>query len=156
MADVALSRSFRLSEFPGWQRASPAEVATLQRTVSSILEPTRARWGRIVPTSWMWWRSGQPRTGAHADPGSVDFVTLDAPLLEVWEWMRLNLLPLGVIGELGYERDHIHVTRWGVGGYGEAWTEPREGTYDLVEASPWDGLLLAAAGGVAVVALLKD
>lgn len=118
--DRQLSRNFWLHEFPCWEEATEEEVARLQETVARVLQPIRDRWGRIVPTSWIWWRdSCTRRSGAHDYGGTVDFVALDADLREVWEWGRQYLLPAGYIGRWIYEpqrrapetpqEEHIHM-----------------------------------------------
>lgn len=110
--DRQLGPNFWLHEFPCWELATDAEVALLQEAVRDRLQPARTRWGRIQPTSWTRWRTGcVPRTGAHADAGTVDFVPLDAPIPEVHAWMAANT----PYGELIDEFDHIHATRPGVG-----------------------------------------
>jgi hypothetical protein len=64
----------------------------------------------------MWWRSGcVPRTGSHAQGGTVDFVTPDADMTEVFEWGSTYLLPSGYIGrwiyepETAFQGEHIHM-----------------------------------------------
>lgn len=120
-ADRQLSEHFWLREFPCYEHASEADVVRLRETVARVLQPIRNRWGRVIPTSWMHWRDGcEPRTGAHAGGGTVDFVTADADLREVFEWGRTALLPTGYVGRWIYEPDrspaegqpqdeHIHV-----------------------------------------------
>lgn len=105
-ADRQLSGDFWLREFPCYQKASEADVAKLHETVVRVLQPIRDRWGRVVPTSWMHWRDGcDPRDGAHAGGGTVDFITRDADLREVFEWGRIHLLPTGYVGRWIYEPD---------------------------------------------------
>ncbi len=104
--DRQLSADFWLHEFPCYERANEADVAKLQETVSRVLQPVRTRWGRIVPTSWMWWSDGcDPRTGSHAGGGTIDFVTRDAELYDVFEWGQTHLLPTGYVGRWIYEPD---------------------------------------------------
>ena len=110
--DRQLSANFWLHEFPCYEHATEADVAFLQETVDQRLQPTRDRFGRIVPTSWRWWRRHcTPREGAHGDPGTVDIVPLDAPIPEVHRWMAAHV----PYGEVIDEFDHIHITRPGVG-----------------------------------------
>lgn len=160
--DRQLSRHFWLHEFPGWEQATEEEVERLRSTViEPILQPTRDRWGVIWPSSWTHWRSGRRRTGAHADGGAVDFVPRDAPIPVVHAWMAANLRDR--IGELIDERDHIHVTRWGLGGRGQVLVEPTEGEYEAATAAsrlrpPLDssgaprGAGILSGGGGALVA----
>ena len=128
-AERSLSRNFKLSEFPGWAEASEADVARLAQTVELVLQPTRNRWGRIVPTSWIRWHDGTLRTGAHADPGTVDFVTPDATLSSVFAWVGRTIVPLGYIGRLIDERTHIHMQPRAPGMDVQVLREPREGVY---------------------------
>ena len=172
--DQRLTRSFQLHEFPGWWMATPQQVARLRAQLSRFWQPLRNHVGAIVPTSWMWSKtSGRPRTGAHADPGTVDAVPLSAvaqfqmadeksplgqtdaasahrrrgrELISAAHAWAARSLP-GTFGELIDERDHIHATAPGVGGNGQVLHEPREGSY---AAGPFavplvgGGLLLAA------------
>lgn len=106
--DRQLARNFWLHEFPCYREASERQVDALEETVARVLQPARDRWGRIRPTSWLWWSSGcTPRDGAHdpggPHPGTVDFVALDADTREVWEWGRHNILPAGYVGRWIYE-----------------------------------------------------
>lgn len=112
----ALGPHFRLGEFPCWERATAADVAALQETVTRVLEPVRARWGPVVPTSWKWWRDGcRVREGAHGEGGTVDFVVPGARQRDVFDWGVRHLLPAGYVGRWIYEPAtaaqgaHIHV-----------------------------------------------
>lgn len=102
-SDRSLSGNFALHEFEGWERASETQVEALQETVARVLQPIRNRFGRVRPTSWLYWSDGTPRTGAHAQGGTVDFVTPDADLWEVFEWGKTYLLPSGFVGRWIYE-----------------------------------------------------
>lgn len=154
--DRKLARDFWLHEFPCWEVATEADVARLQETVDLILQPVRREFdSKLVPSSWKWWRGGcTPRSGAHGDAGTVDFVMPEEDLREVFDWMAVHLVSNGTIGELIYERDHIHVTRWGVGGRGQVLVEPVEGEYvwgRVVPALlPW-----IIAAGLLALALLR-
>ena len=133
--------NFSLHEFPGWENATEAQVGILElEAVRSFLQPVRDRWGVIRPSSWMRWRDGRPRTGAHADPGTVDFVPAAASIPVVFQWIRSSGLPYGKLID---ERDHIHRTRPGTqGATQEAYVEYAEGSYasaDVVEAGFPDG-----------------
>lgn len=118
--DIQLSRNFRLSEAPCWWKADASQVARLQETAARVLQPIRQRFGETVITSWLWWRDGcVPRTGAHGQGGTVDFVVPGANLWEVFEWGNQHLMPSGYIGrwiyepETGSQGEHIHVApRW--------------------------------------------
>ena len=133
MRDAVLTPSLRLSSFPCWQKATAADAVYMRWLAVNLLQPVIDRWGPIVLTSWKWWfRSGcnDPRTGDHADAGTVDFVPQRASVEDVWQWMGANLR--GRWGSLIHERDHIHVTRPGVGvrpGQEEFLREPVEGRY---------------------------
>lgn len=122
MEDFQLSRDFWLHEPPCWQLATPANAARLQETVVRVAQPVRNVWGRTYITSWMWWSGGcVPRDKTHAQGGTIDFVTTDAPMMEVFEWGATHLLPSGYIGRWIYEPErfdsrgrkvqgeHIHV-----------------------------------------------
>ena len=102
--DRKLARDFWLHEFPGWERASEADVAALHETVARVLQPIRSHIGVPVrPSSWMWWSSGEPRSGAHSHPGTVDFYVDDGRTFEAFEWADRWLTPMGYIGRLIYE-----------------------------------------------------
>lgn len=148
MQDRQLSSDFRLSEFPGWDapQVTEADVSTLQWTVDNILQPTRDQWGPLRVTSWLW-LPGVPGArqelggGAHADPGTVDFVPEAAPVSTVHRWMGSELD--GLYGELLDEQTHIHVSRWGVGGTNKflalengQWVTPGPVTPGAVEGPP--------------------
>lgn len=116
MDNIQLARNFWLSEAPCWWMASEADVAKLQETVARVLQPIRNRFGETVITSWKWWRHGcEPRTGSHAQGGTVDFITTQTPLKEVWDWGNTQLMPAGYIGRWIYEPEtanqgeHIHM-----------------------------------------------
>lgn len=102
-SDRILAGNFWLHEFSGWEQATEADVAALQETAQRVLQPVRQRFGKVVPSSWLYWSDGTPRTGAHAYGGTVDFVTPNADLREVWEWGKTYLLPSGYIGRWIYE-----------------------------------------------------
>ncbi len=174
VTDQALTRNFWLHEFPVWWKASPQQVARLRAQLSRFWQPLRGRVGALVPTSWMWSKtSGRPRTGGHADPGTVDAVPLSAVVQfqmanektqlgdhvaaraheargqelvsAAHAWAAANLP--GTFGELIDERDHIHTTAPGVGGNGQVLHEPREGRYvsgPFAVPLVGGGLLLAA------------
>ena len=131
--DRRLSENFQLHEFPGWEIASEPDVERLQQTVDLVLQPARDQWGPIRPTSWIYWSGGSPRTGAHADPGTVDFVPLMAGIEQVFAWVGRSIVPLGYIGRLINERDHIHMQPRLPGMEVQVLREPTEGVY--VDAS---------------------
>lgn len=155
IADRQLSANFWLHEFPEWEKATEADVARLKSTVQQVLQPTRNRWGRVRPTSWRWWSGGVPRDGAHRHGGTVDFVTLDAPMREVASWGVEALLPSGYIGRWIWEPErgetsstpaqgeHIHVAPvaamaevFGISDIG-AFEETTEGTYVPMAGPFW-------------------
>lgn len=156
MNDLQLSRSLRLSAWPCWQRATADDLPALRWTAENILQPTVDRWGPLYLTSWRYWRSSgciDARTGDHADAGTVDFVPASASVEDVWRWMGANLK--GRYGSLIEERDHIHVTRPGVGvepGRFEFLREPVEGVY-RAEVPGASTLAKAAAVAAAVYVL---
>lgn len=128
--DRRLSLDFSLSEFRGWETATPAQIDQLQRVVNLVLQPARRRFGPIIPTSWIKWSSGIPRTGPHATGGAVDFVARDATVDQVFAYVR-DTLPSS-FGTLIHERDHVHVTAPGVQGrFGMVLLEPEEGVFQF-------------------------
>lgn len=129
VADKPLSAYVRLSDLPCWWEASGVQVQAAEGTVRRIIDPAWRAFGPMVVTSWMWWQDGcRPRTGAHSDPGTLDFVPLRASVGQVARWIAASL-PTSY-GTIIDERDHIHVTRPGYRGkVGEALYEPTEGTY---------------------------
>lgn len=151
-ADVQLGRDFFLREWPCYSLMTADQVAGALEAVETHLQPLRDRFGRIKVTSGHFWRFGcVPRTGPHAVPGTLDYVPLDAPIRDVFDWAVANLRP--TFGTLIFERDHIHRTAPGTQGRtGWAFTEPTEGEYarlDLPELPEGSGgalALLAAAG----------
>lgn len=101
--DRQLSRDFWLHEFSGWERATEPEVSQLQETVVRVLQPTRSHFGvELIPTSWLEWSDGTPRTGAHGY-GAVDYVLADGRTREAFDWSHQYLVPAGYIGRLIYE-----------------------------------------------------
>lgn len=103
-ADRQLSRNFWLSEAPGWEEATEADVAELAETVARVLQPIRTAMGVPVRiTSWQTWSSGELRTGAHAHAGTVDFIVDGGRTRQAFEWASSALTPGGYIGRLIYE-----------------------------------------------------
>lgn len=128
--DRQLSPNFWLHEFPCWERATEAEVARLTQTVALVLQPARNRWGALRPSSWRYWSDGCiPRTGAHEDPGTVDVVPLAASVEDVFAWIARAIVPLGYVGRLINERDHVHVQPRTPGMEVQVLREPTEGHY---------------------------
>jgi len=122
MEDFQLSKDFWLSEPPCWHLATPVDASRLQETAARVLQPVRNTWGETFITSWMWWSDGcEPRVHSHAEGGTVDFVTTEAPMMDVFEWGATHLLPSGYIGRWIYEPErkdlrgrvvqgeHIHI-----------------------------------------------
>lgn len=119
--DRRLSANFRLSEFSGWERATEAQVARLRDTVARVLQPLRSALGvTVYPSSWLEWSDGTPRTGSHAEGGTVDFVVSQGLTRDAWEWGKGALVPSGYVGRWIYEParsategveqgEHIHV-----------------------------------------------
>jgi len=130
--------NFRLSEFPGWEKATEAEVKILElEAVRNFLQPVRDKWGIIRPSSWLRWSDGRLRTGAHADPATVDFVPGQASIPDVFQWARSSGLPFGKLID---ERDHIHRTRPGVqGAQQQAYVEYVEGSYAPANGAGFPG-----------------
>lgn len=165
VADRELTRSLRLSDWPCWQKANPRDVVWMEWTARNILQPTIDRWGPVAISSWRWWRrSGcvEARTGDHADPATLDFVPQRARISDVHNWMGSHLVEASgrpLYGSLIYERDHIHVTRAGVGtrpGETEFLVEPVEGEYHALPIPRRiTAALLATAALVAIYALTR-
>ena len=116
MNDFQLSRNFWLHEAPCWWNATEADAAKLQETAARVLQPIRNEFGPVLITSWKWWTDGcTPRTGSHSAGGTVDFVTPDADMEQVWEWGNTHLMPSGYVGRWIYEPntatkgEHIHI-----------------------------------------------
>lgn len=115
-ADRQLSKHFWLHEAPCWEHASETDVAKLQETAARVLQPVRNVFGPVYITSWKWWRDGcEPRTGTHAQGGTVDFVVSGGRTEDAWRWGNTHLMPSGYIGRWIYEPDgpsqneHIHM-----------------------------------------------
>ena len=135
---------------PCWQKATPADVARLQETVTKVLQPVRDAFGVTRVTSWKWWSSGcRERTGAHSGGGTVDFITPNAPLWDVFQW-GLENLDRGYVGRWIYEPyvegvqgEHIHIAprddMWDVFAKADssAWVEGPPDTYSPVPG--WGG-----------------
>ena len=167
-ADRQLSANLWLHEFPGWRDATEADVRKLEPTVSRVLQPVRTAFGvPLRPTSWKWWSSGDPRTGSHADGGTVDFVLEQGRTADAFEWGAQHLIPSGYIGRWIYEParaggdspqgEHIHMAPQAA--MVEAFSDPRiqvleereEGEYFLhFEVAPvaWGALLALGAGAL--------
>lgn len=147
-ADRQLSRNFWLHEAPCFWKASELQVERLQETVARVCQPLRNQFGPVLITSWLWWSDGcLPRTGAHAQGGTVDLV-IPGHTLEAWEWGNIHLMPSGYIGRWIWEperwRDgervqgeHIHcaprddmLAAYGDGKIQSLW-ETEEGSYRL-------------------------
>lgn len=134
-----LGPNFTLGEFRGWETATVQQVEQLRELVTNVLQPIRDSFGRkVLPSSWIRWSSGQPRTGAHATGGAVDFVVDGVPSAVVF-WRAYTLqLP---VGEFIDERDHLHATNPGIGGTGQWLIEPVEGEYTtpgaITPGDPW-------------------
>lgn len=147
MTDAQLSPDFRLSSAPCWERATVADALAFRWTAINILQPTADAWGPLQITSWRHWTKDncrEARTGDHADGGTVDFVPRRATVSRVASWMAANLR--GRYGSLINERDHIHVTRPGIGvapGVSEYLHEPTEGVYVPASSAP-PALIMAA------------
>ena len=113
---TVLARDFTLEEMPCWRHASPADVARLRVTAERVLQRVRDRWGSVVVSSWKWWRDGcLLRTGAHAAGGTVDFITPNADLTDVFAW-GLTQPWRDYIGRWiyepaipGHQGEHIHM-----------------------------------------------
>ncbi len=102
--DRQLSRNFWLHEFPGFEKATEQDVAAAAETVARVLQPIRTEYNVPVRvTSWMWWSDGRARTGAHSQPGTVDFVVDDGQTFRAFDWANTYLVPAGYIGRLIYE-----------------------------------------------------
>lgn len=116
-SNVQLSRNFWLSGAPCWQKATEADVLKYQETVARVLQPVRNEFGITRVTSWKWWRTGcVPRTGSHAQGGTIDFsVEGQGNTLRAWEWGNTALMPAGYVGRWIYEPatasqgPHIHM-----------------------------------------------
>jgi hypothetical protein len=147
-ADAQLSPDFWLHEWPCYELMTADQVAGALEATAAHLQPLRDRFGRIKVTSGHFWRFGCiPRAGAHAVPGTVDYVPLDAPLRDVFDYAVANLRP--TFGTLIFERDHIHRTAPGTQGrIGWAFTEPTEGSYARLELPP---LPEGSAGALALL-----
>lgn len=165
VTDRQLTPSLRVRHWPCWQKATTRDLVWMEWAARNILQPTIDRWGPLKISSWRWWaRSGcvEARTGDHADPGTVDFVPDQARISDVHNWMGGHLVESSgrpLYGSLIDERDHIHVTRAGVGtrpGETEFLVEPAEGVYRAltIPRRP-TAALVAAAVAVAVYALTR-
>lgn len=165
VVDRQLTRSIRVSSWPCWQQATARDLTWMEWTARNILQPVVDRWGPVTVTSWkLWARSGcrEARTGDHADPATLDFVPTRARIPDVHNWMGAHLVEANgrpLYGSLIDERDHIHVTRAGVGtrpGETEFLVEPTEGVYHAVPIPRRaSAALVAAAVGVAIYALTR-
>lgn len=126
-------RNFQWGEFEGADRATPDELARLQLVVATILQPVRDAFGAPVVISrggWLYSRFGMRRDREHANGSAVDFNVQGVAPFDVWRWIGSHLAgPPPRWGECIEERDHVHVTLYGFGGYGEFLREPVEGSY---------------------------
>ncbi len=169
--DRQLSRNFWLHEFPGFENASEEDVEAAAETVARVLQPIRSALGAPVRvTSWMWWSTGEGRTGAHSQPGTVDFVVDDGRTFEGFEWANVALVPAGYIGRLIYEPkrsaaegvpqgEHIHMAPRDamVAAFGDpkiqVLRETSEGRYQMFRvAVTWGAGALALVAGFFLLA----
>lgn len=166
--DRQLTANLRLSEFPGWEQATEAQVRELEETAARVLQPIRTAFGvPLYPTSWIVWSSGEPRTGTHAHGGTVDFILGDGRTKEAHEWGERYLLPAGYIGRWIYEPartgegaqgEHIHMAPRSAqiahqgrdrGSAIQSLVELEEGVYELhYQAAPIALGALALLGGL--------
>lgn len=165
--DRQLSRDFWLHEFPGWEKADADAADAAAETVALVLQPIRSAMGVPVRvSSWMWWSTGEGRTGAHSHPGTVDFVVDGGRTFEAFEWAAGALVPAGYIGRLIYEPDrseaegvpqgeHVHMAPRAamIGVYGDpaiqVLREDAEGDYSFYRvAVAWGAGALALAGAL--------
>lgn len=171
-SDEQFTVDFSFHEFPGWEHATEAQKARAREIAERILQPARRVFGRIRVTSWL-----RTNSQAHMDGGAVDCVpddevgrqlerlpaefraaspatarlqASDLATRALKDWMATYLVPHRTIGEVIAERDHVHVTLWGVGGHGEVWVEPTEGDYQMGAAL---GMAVAALLALAMLAL---
>lgn len=99
-----LGPNFALENMPCYQRASSSDIQKLHATVTYVLQPIRDAFGPVIVSSWKWWDNGCTlRTGsAHEAGGTVDFVTPNANLSQVFTWGVLHL-PRWYVGRWIYE-----------------------------------------------------
>lgn len=152
---------FRWWEMKGYQNAGELEVDRGVALVRDILCPARRATGPLTITSWLARRENH-ELGAFVDvvPGPGSTMTIRG----LYEWMRDNLF----YGEVGFERDHVHVSLPGFGGDMQAWLELEEGRYTpdpdaraarvVVEAglNSMGGMLLVAGIGAGLWRARKE
>ena len=126
--------NFRWREFSGWAVADAAQVYRGRALVGEIMQPARDALGRIDVSAggWIQGRLGDMRTGVHRSGAALDFVPAEATVREAYEWIRDHV----AYGEVIEERDHVHVTLPGWGGYLQALYEPTEGVYEVDPEAP--------------------
>ncbi len=159
---VRFSRFFHSSEVPGWELYSPEEAHVAAEVVRSFLTPIRRRWGRVVITSGLFSEDLERRTGAHSDPGTFDWVPVEAledghSLREVGDWVATYMA--SEYGELivepvpfgGSVTGHIHSTRPGVGSPGAGEYLVEVGTDRFEFGGTRTGVLLVTVVAGAVV-----
>lgn len=143
LAQEMADRHFPVSE---WQAASSRqltgdEVAWAWWWTTYVLGPARRVFGPLLVTSFE--RGVNPNTGATETGGhstedaggyAVDFAPLadGVTTREVRDWLAAHKLEY--LGELIDERDHVHMTVRGVGGFGEVWNEVTEGDFQPGQA----------------------
>lgn len=121
-APVGGARTFKYSEFPGWESATRDQLDALDILAPTILQPARDALGfPFTVTSWL-----RPRQGSSVHPfgAAVDFAGPTRELTyAAWLWLAQNAADR--VGELILEQPktgttgHVHVTLPGYGGRGE-------------------------------------
>lgn len=130
-----LSPDFTLQEFQAVsdRPLTSAQITKARTHAQTILQPVRDHFGPVDLTSFVRHYndvSSQP----HANGDAVDFVARNATTAQVNEFIATRLG--GRFGEVIDERDHNHVTLYGVGGRGEVLRETRDGVYQPASYPP--------------------
>lgn len=171
MADpVRFSRFFHSREIPGWHLYTREEAQVAAQVARSFLTPVRRRWGEVVIVEGLFSRDSLTRrTGAHGDPGSFDWVPVEAlndghTLRDVGDWVATHMADQ--YGELivepipfgGEVTGHLHSTRPGVGspGSGEYLIEVDWGRYEFgrTRAGLLGGVVVLGSAALAIWTLL--
>ena len=122
-SEVVPGLPFAWWEFSGWQDATDEQRSNLRAVLLDAIGPARMALGVPFDVSqggWVESRYGGPRDDeAHPTGGAVDFVPR-APVSVLEAYEAIRDLPGAPYGEVIMEGDHVHVTRRGIGGDGEA------------------------------------
>jgi hypothetical protein len=156
------ARHFPVREFQGAssRQLTAEEIRWAWWWTTYVLGPARRQLGPLLVTSYernTHPHHGGPELGGHSTENAGGYALDVVPLAEgvtvrqLRDWLATHRIEY--LGELIDERDHVHMTVRGVGGWGEVWNEPTEGTYEPGRVLPAVLVGLLALMAVGLLAL---